>query len=183
MLTVYIASPYTQGDQALNVRASIEAADRLAVLGYLPFAPLLSHLWHMIIPHPYEFWMEMDKWWVMYSDVLLRLPGKSKGADAEVALALDIDVPVVHSIDELLDKYPPVDDDQTPETLLGRYRRLKIERDSLVDVLAGMVERNCIAPGKVGFSDYGIPAHAAAIRTLLAAGRMRHTQTGYEFCK
>jgi hypothetical protein len=54
---VYIASPYTKGDAAVNVRNSFEVADKLASYGYLPFPPLFSHFWHMIFPHPYEFWM------------------------------------------------------------------------------------------------------------------------------
>lgn len=101
MITVYIASPYTIGDVAVNVRNSFLAADRLAKLGYLPFTPLYSHFWHFLSPHPYEFWMEMDKQWVLKCDCVLRLPGESKGADEEVALAINNLIPVFNSIESI----------------------------------------------------------------------------------
>ena len=98
---VYIASPYTKGDVALNVRESLLAADQVAQMGYLPLAPLLSHFWHMLCPHPYGFWMELDLEWILHCDCVLRLPGESAGADAEVAFARLHGVPVYYSIEGL----------------------------------------------------------------------------------
>jgi len=100
MKTVYLASPYTLGDPVLNVRAQIEAAEELVNLGYLPHVPLLSHLWHIASPHPYEYWMEIGLEWVRHCDILLRLPGESKGADAEVTLARELGIPVIFGLDE-----------------------------------------------------------------------------------
>lgn len=98
---VYIASPYTKGDVAVNVRKSFEAADTLAMLGYLPFPPLFSHFWHFVFPHPYQFWTELDFEWILHCDCILRLPGKSKGADEEVGFAAMHNIPVYHSIEDL----------------------------------------------------------------------------------
>ena len=81
---IYIASPYTQGDTALNVRDQIAAAECLREAGALPFVPLLSHLWHLMSPHPYNYWIEMDMDWLHHADAVLRLHGDSAGADAEV---------------------------------------------------------------------------------------------------
>jgi hypothetical protein len=102
MKTVYIASPYTKGDTALNVRRSIEAADELLDLGYAPYAPLLTHFWHLISPHRVETWYKLDNEWVKRCDCLLRLEGESSGADAEVELAVSLGIPVYYSIKELL---------------------------------------------------------------------------------
>jgi len=99
---VYIASPYTKGDVALNVRNSFSAADDLARLGYLPYPPLYTHFWHFLFPHPYEFWTELHMGWLFHCDYVLRLPGASPGADAEVAAARDQGIPVYFSIGELL---------------------------------------------------------------------------------
>lgn len=99
---IYIASPYTKGDVAVNVRKSFEAANDLAALGYLPYPPLHIHFWHFLFPHPYEFWTDMDMEWVMRSDAVLRLPGESSGADKEVTFAMDCHIPVFHSIQELV---------------------------------------------------------------------------------
>ena len=45
MKTVYVASSYTIGDVALNVRESFLIADKLVELGFVPFPPLFSHFW------------------------------------------------------------------------------------------------------------------------------------------
>lgn len=104
MITVYIASPYTIGDVAVNVRESLLVADELVELGFAPYAPLLTHFWHFLSPKSYDTWMKMDREWIMRCDFLLRLPGDSGGADSEVGFALEHDIPVVDSINELLEK-------------------------------------------------------------------------------
>jgi Domain of unknown function (DUF4406) len=101
--TIYIASPYTLGDVAQNVKVQIDAADEIMNLGFCPFVPLLTHFQHVYKPRPYEDWMDIGKEMVRRCDILLRLPGKSKGADKEVKLALSLKKPVIYSIDELKD--------------------------------------------------------------------------------
>lgn len=94
MKTIYIASPYTKGDIAMNVRAQIDAVDALMDAGLAPMAPLYSHFQHMIHPRHYEDWMAVDLVWVAKCDALVRLPGESSGADREVALAQSLGIPV-----------------------------------------------------------------------------------------
>jgi len=101
MITVYIASPYTKGDTAVNVRNSCIAADKLVELGHAPFLPLLSHFWHFLSPKPYETWATLDLEWVLRCDCVLRLPGESSGADVEVKLAKENGIPVFFSVEEL----------------------------------------------------------------------------------
>lgn len=102
MKTVYIASPYTKGDVALNVRKSLEVADMLWESGFIPYAPLLTHFWHLIIPHEPDFWYALDNEWVIRCDCLLRLEGESTGADNEVKLAIEKGIPVYYSIGDLI---------------------------------------------------------------------------------
>ena len=104
MIKVYIASPYTLGDVAVNVKFQLDTADGLMGLGYAPFIPLLTHFLHMAHPRPYEDWIKVDREWVLACDVLLRLGGQSKGADSEVELAKQNDIPVYYSTQELIDK-------------------------------------------------------------------------------
>lgn len=99
---VYIASPYTLGDVAENVRAQLYAAEELREHGFLPHIPLLSHFWHLIIPHEYEYWMKICLEEVTYTDALLRLPGVSRGAEREVARAKELGIPIFHSVKQLL---------------------------------------------------------------------------------
>lgn len=104
MKTVYIASPYSIGDQADNVRRSLKAADTLLACGYIPFVPLLSHFWHLYSPKAPDVWYKYDNEWVTRCDCLLRLPGESVGADNEVKLAFDNDIPIYYTIGALVKK-------------------------------------------------------------------------------
>lgn len=102
MKKVYIASPYTIGDVAVNVKRQIDCANELINLGFAPFVPLYSHFQHMVHPQPYETWVNLDLEWVGVCDCLLRLDGESKGADGEVKRAIYLGKPVYYSIGELL---------------------------------------------------------------------------------
>jgi hypothetical protein len=101
---VYIASPYTQGDQAMNVRFQHTIWDVLFQLGVTPIAPLLSHYQHIFQPRPYEDWIAYDDSLVSRCDVCLRLAAcertvkyrqeESPGADREVAMFMAAGKPV-----------------------------------------------------------------------------------------
>lgn len=99
---VYIAGPlYASGDPETNIQNAIETADKLVDLGYAPFVPHLNHYWHQKFPRPNDFWMDLDFEFLKYFDVLLRLPGVSRGADNEVAFMLAARKPVFNTIKEL----------------------------------------------------------------------------------
>lgn len=101
MLKIYIASPYTIGDVAVNVKRQLDVADELMDMGFAPFAPLYSHFQHMAHPRPYTDWIKVDLEWVAACDCVLRLDGESKGADGEVEYAKRIGIPVFYSMEEL----------------------------------------------------------------------------------
>lgn len=100
---VYIASPYTKGDVAGNVRESFLVADELLQWGYIPFPPLFSHFWHFLSPKSYETWLSLDLEFLSRCDYVLRLSGESEGADKEVSFARSRLKPVFYSMQELLD--------------------------------------------------------------------------------
>lgn len=104
-IKVYIASPYTKGDSAKNVRRQIDVVDDLMNRGFAPFAPLYSHFQHMVHPRSYEDWMEIDKFWVRDCHCVLRLGGESQGADIEVQEARKFGKPVFYTIEELVKYY------------------------------------------------------------------------------
>jgi hypothetical protein len=97
---VYVAGPYSQGDVCANIRAAVEAADQLVALGCIPFVPHLSHLWHMIKPRTYQWWLWFDRQWLEACDCVVRIPGESNGADKEVAYARELGIPVYDGLDE-----------------------------------------------------------------------------------
>jgi len=97
---VYIASPYTKGDQALNVRLQMDVGHKLLDLGCAPFVPLLYHFMHISFPHHYNEWLDLDLIWLKQSHCLIRFPGESSGADYEVSRAIKWDIPVFFAINE-----------------------------------------------------------------------------------
>ena len=101
MIKVYIASPYTKGDVAINVKVQLDCADKLMNMGFVPFVPLYSHFQHMAHPRPYADWIKLDLEWVRSCDCVLRLEGESSGADGEVEFAKKLGIPVYYSIEEL----------------------------------------------------------------------------------
>tara|TARA_R110000772_G_scaffold17946_3_gene50008 strand:+ start:151755 stop:152108 length:354 start_codon:yes stop_codon:yes gene_type:complete len=101
MIKVYIASPYTLGDVAVNVKRQLDTVDILMDKGFAPYAPLYSHFQHLAHPRVYTDWIEIDLVWVEVCDVLLRLDGESSGADGEVEHAKKFNIPVFYSIEEL----------------------------------------------------------------------------------
>ena len=103
MKRIYIASPFTIGDPAANVLRQIDAGEALINAGFYPYLPLLSHYHHIVHPHSYETWTRLDDAWLPSCHALLRLPGESKGADEEVALARELGIPVFYSVGELVE--------------------------------------------------------------------------------
>ena len=94
MQSVYIASPYTKGDVEENVAWSISAAQSLVKSGFLPYCPLLCHFWDLQYHNSYDFWIDYNLEWLDRCDVLVRLPGESKGADLEFVYAEQVGIPV-----------------------------------------------------------------------------------------
>lgn len=94
MIKIYIASPYTKGDVAVNVRESLRLADYIASQDVWVKPPLLTHFWHMLFPRPYEFWLKYDMEELRHCTAVVRMAGESNGADKEVAEAIKLDMPV-----------------------------------------------------------------------------------------
>ena len=98
---VYISAPYSKGDIGRNILRVIQIADELIEMGYTPFIPHLNHLWHLISPKSWEFWMEYDLELLPRCDIVLRLDGDSDGGDREVRKAESLGLPVYYSLEEL----------------------------------------------------------------------------------
>src|SRR3972149_7672907 len=91
---VYIAGPYSQGDVITNIRTALSAAHLALDAGFIPFIPHLSAFWHLCYEQEKDMWLDYGKEWLQACDVVWRLTGPSEGADAEVALARELGIPV-----------------------------------------------------------------------------------------
>lgn len=100
-MKVFLAGPY-KGDQAMNVRAVLKAADRIVDAGHTPFVPHLYHFWDFVSPKPRETWIRLDLEWLAACEVLVRLSGESSGSDHEVGVAEGLDIQVFEGVDEFL---------------------------------------------------------------------------------
>ena len=101
-LRVYVAGPYSKGVPDETFVRVIDAAERLSDAGYVPFVPhTMTFMWAIRHQRPVDFWYDFDLRWLEVCDAIVRLPGESKGADAEVAHAVALKMPVYLGVDAL----------------------------------------------------------------------------------
>lgn len=105
-LWAYVAGPYTGGDGGAsviaNTRAALEAGERVREMGLVPVVPHVFTLgWELVHHHEYSWWIDLTCAWLKRCDIVLRLPGPSKGSDIETALAKCEHIPVVNSLGDL----------------------------------------------------------------------------------
>ena len=108
---VYVAGPLSIGDVRGNIERGIRMGETLSRLGYAPFVPHYDMLWdkEAVAGTPnYEVYLERDFSFITVCQALLRLSGESKGADREIAWAYQVDVPVFHTLDSLLESISPI---------------------------------------------------------------------------
>lgn len=109
---VFIASPYSKGDPAINTHFQCQIFDRLLTEGrVLPVAPLWTHFQHLMFPRPYADWLAYDQAMLKLYDCCLRLDAthiatgyresNSSGADAEVETFRKMGKPVFFSVESL----------------------------------------------------------------------------------
>ena len=109
---VYVASPYTKGDPAINTHFQCRVFDDLMNDGKVwPYIPLTSHFLHCMFPRDYKDWIAYDLALIDRFDACLRLNAEhpqldycvkeSSGADGEVARFKELGRPVFYSKDEL----------------------------------------------------------------------------------
>lgn len=122
-LRVYIAGPISKGDMLHNVRQADAAFFALMRAGLAPWNPMLTvfagsacvYSWDMkgkpvvnaiadSMPNSttHADWMGVDLPWVEVSDAVLRLPGESVGADAEVRHANANGIPVFATVEQVI---------------------------------------------------------------------------------
>jgi hypothetical protein len=113
---IYVASPYTQGDPALNVKCQIDLFRELIGDNLVtPFIPLLSHYIQIIYPLDYETWLQYDFEMISKCDGIFRINAElpnvdyyqheSSGADREIAYAKELNIPVFYSKGELYNHF------------------------------------------------------------------------------
>lgn len=103
---VYIAGPMSQGDRVANLNAALVAYRELLRLGYAPLCPQLSFFVDGLFGFSWAEWLGSDLPWVAASNMVLRLPGESRGADHETRLAGLLGIPIFGSVEDLVSAWP-----------------------------------------------------------------------------
>lgn len=99
---VYVAGPMSQGNRVFNFGQAVEAMQEIIRMGAAPMVPQLSFLVERLLRDvKYGEWLLIDLAWVGAADVVLRLHGKSNGAEVECQYAGMLGIPVVHSLADL----------------------------------------------------------------------------------
>jgi hypothetical protein len=109
---VYIAGPIGNGETAsgpeceMNIQRAIDLANALMDKGFCVFCPHLTYFWDLRHRRKWKEWLDMDVGWLsLFSQVkggrviVVRMRGKSKGADTEVTFANQVKVPVVDEVE------------------------------------------------------------------------------------
>lgn len=99
---IYTAGPYS-GNPVAFTRNAILTGETIEALGCNVFIPHLTLLWDLISPAPVDVWYRRDDAILVRCDAVFRIAGISSGAEAEVALALDHNIPVFHNLSTLDD--------------------------------------------------------------------------------
>lgn len=84
MKHIYIAGPlYGSGHQDNNIRTVLRVASLVEQEGFIPFVPHLYFFWNLMYRHPREFWLKLDKEWLIKCDGMIRIEGESPGSNLE----------------------------------------------------------------------------------------------------
>lgn len=102
-MKIFISGHYTKGDVAQNVAEAIKYADIILRKGHYPYCPHLTHFWHLIYPHPWQEWIDLDLEWLKSCDAYFRIPGSadSKGSDIEESKAHELGLKIYYSEEEI----------------------------------------------------------------------------------
>lgn len=98
---VYVSGPLTTGMLTKNVHEAIKVGKQLIDRGYAVIVPHEKFLTEVLQPESYDYWMEYDFKIILCCDAVYRMPGESRGGDAEVAYAIESGVPVYFSFETL----------------------------------------------------------------------------------
>jgi hypothetical protein len=99
---IYVAGPYTNADPVENTRVAITIGNCIAGIGLVPIIPHLTLFWHLIEPHPADFWYEYTMELLKRCDAVFRIHGPSEGADREVEYAEDHEIPVFTELKDMV---------------------------------------------------------------------------------
>lgn len=111
---VYVAGAYS-ADNIITIQENMRLGLRLATevlkAGYAPFTPWLDFQFGLLDAVLYEEYLAYSMAWMEAAEVVLVQPVRlkeSRGSQKEIARARALSIPIVHSVKELIEKFPVV---------------------------------------------------------------------------
>ncbi len=104
-MRIYIAGPYKNGLFHTNLHNAIEIAELIASKGHVPYVPHLAFLWTLVYPHNEKFWIWLGMEWLETCNAIVRIKGKSEGADDEVQRAHELHLSVFDFYPDQMEAY------------------------------------------------------------------------------
>lgn len=107
---IYVAGPYTVGNQSQNVYNALHFGDYLLSRGATPYIPHLSHHWSLSTiggsERTYDEWMDICFNVLHRCNALVRLRGESPGSEMEVEYAKELQIPIfLENETELIEEF------------------------------------------------------------------------------
>jgi len=100
-MLIFIAGPYGKraGAEPAVIEKNIDVVCKVGQwVAELGDVPVIPHLWHRLVTGSFmneEMWLNLSVELMLQCGGVIRLPGDSKGADAEVGVAQKAGVPVM----------------------------------------------------------------------------------------
>jgi len=115
-IKVYVAGPMSGNelDYLKNIRRGIRASVELLLKGFVPFSPFIDYPFFLALREGEEITAKQIKSysleWLEVCDAVLVLEGYeySEGTQAEIARAVELDIPVFYSMEDLIEWYEDV---------------------------------------------------------------------------
>ena len=95
-LRVYVAGPISQGDVFENVTKAIRVGKKMVKDGLAPYVPHFDSYMFAGSDISWNAYLEWDFEWASLAEAVYRLEGPSEGADREVGMAMQQDIPVFY---------------------------------------------------------------------------------------
>jgi len=115
MKRIYVAGNYSRNKDGSiadvigvqqNIRAGLITSLKLLRLGFAPFCPWLDFQYGLLDDEPLskEIYYTYSIAWLEVSDAMLVISGVglNSGVDTEIKRAIELNIPIYHSIDEML---------------------------------------------------------------------------------
>ncbi len=113
-LIIYVAGPYWDDTHEGRTANTYNAIDAGIDIYYKCQYAIIPHMGHWIDPRmtelgyperPNSFWYVLDNMILPEADIFLKL-GNSRGTNAEAALANELGIPIVYSVNDIPDNCP-----------------------------------------------------------------------------